>query len=430
MERAGQQLRPLLIEWSPKRVRALDPSTRQLRAGASLAECMEGSQSGRDAIISISHRSAFIRSMFVPKAGPAEVKRILEIQLASVLPLGAGEYAFGYRLGREVHGKGLTAVVGAIKADSLRRIHQEAAELGLRVQAVLPVAFGSWLAAKERNINECIIVETDGETVNLDVIHEGEIHYSRSIPMPESPEELEAEVARTFAIAGLPPAPVFSTGCPGIHADITYTQEPIEYLADVHVIRKHLFTIELTVSSEARQERAERVKAVRAIVAAAAAIGMGAFAYSSRLPAKIESKPTTAGSRAAMNKARAKESAAKAELASAKRANKILDVAFNPGQSISDVVKVLSLAAPRDSWLTNLTIARGAPISVSGLALTDGDVAMFVAAVSSDPRFQEMKVISSNKALIGKRQVTQFLVLGKTRGLLAFDRPSKGKKGA
>jgi hypothetical protein len=61
--------------------------------------------------------------------------------------------------------------------------------------------------------------------------------------------------------------------------------------------------------------------------------------------------------------------------------------------------------------------------------------AKFSADLTKSPRFKEMKVVSLNKATIGKRPVTQFLILGKVSGLLAYDRPphpekNKGKKTA
>jgi hypothetical protein len=136
----------------------------------------------------------------------------------------------------------------------------------------------------------------------------------------------------------------------------------------------------------------------------------------------------SASTRVALKLAQAKQALARTRLAKMESANKILDVAFNPGQSVTDVVTVLSNSASKDSWFTNLTIVRGAPISISGLAMSDGDVAKFATEVSKDPRFEEMRVISSNKAFIGKKQVTQFLVLGKLRGLSAYDRPPRARK--
>lgn len=423
-----ERLPPLVVEWSPKRVRAFDPSTRTLGVGETLAGCVQGPQDGREVIVGVSQRSAFIRGLTVPRGARDEIAKIIEHQLGALLPLKPGECVFGFRLGAEAGGKGRLAVVGAIKAESLRRIHAEANACGLKVAAVLPVAFGSWLAARERSILECVVVEQDDDVVNLDLIHGGEICYSRSIPMPASPEELNDEVARTFKIAGIAPSPVFSTGCPGITSEFTHDKEAIQYLGSLSTIRKLLFSIELPEPAKARTARTNRWKAQRAIAAALVALSLAGYALSRRFPIVPDSTRASAEMTAALESAQAKQAPARARLEKAEGANRILDVAFKPGQAITDVVTALSHSAPKDSWFTSLTISRGAPISISGLAMTDGDVAQFAAAISKDPRFEDMRVISSNKALVGKRQVRQFLVLGKLRGLLAFDRPPRARK--
>ena len=428
MKGPGHALPPLLVEWSPNRVRAFDPSTRTLSTGTTMAECVQGPQAGREVIVGIGQRSAFIRSLTVPNGSRADIAKVLEFQLGALLPLKANEYVYGFRLAPGAGETGQLAVVGAIKTESLRRVHAEANGCGLKVAAVLPLAFGSWLAARERSILECIAVETDGNVVNLDLIHGGEICYSRSIPMPASPDELQDEVARTFKIAGVEPSPVFSTGCPGVHSEITCDKEPIQYLGALSTVNKLLFSIELPEEVEACRARTNRWKAQRAIAAALAALSLGGYAFTSRFPAVSDSTTATAGTTAALKSGQAKQALTRKRLAKTESANKILEIAFNPGQSVSDVVTVLSHSASKNSWFTNLTIARGAPISISGVAMSDGDLAKFAAAISKDPRFEEMRVMSSNKAFIGKRQVSQFLVLGKLRGLLAYDRPPKARK--
>ena len=428
MKGPGRLLPPLVVEWSPKRVRALDPSTRTLVVGGSLAECVQGPQAGREVIVGVSQRSAFIRGLTVPRGTRAEIAKVIEHQLGALLPLKPDECVFGFRLGAGVGDKGRLAVVGAIKTESLRRVHAEANACGLKVAAVLPVAFGSWLAARERSIMECVVVESDDDVVNLDLVHCGEICYSRSIPMPASPEELDDEVARTFKIAGIAPSPVFSTGCLGARAELTHDKEAIQYLGSLSTINKLLFSIELPEPVEARRARANRWKAQRAVAAALVALSLGGYAFARRFPPLPDSTRASAGMAAALKSARTKQALARTRLEKAESANKILDVAFRPGQAVTDVVTALSNSASRDSWFTSLTIARGAPISISGLAMTDGDVAKFAATIAKDPRFEEMRVMSSNKAFVGTRQVTKFLVLGKLRGLLAFDRPPKARK--
>ena len=424
----GAQPLPLLAEWSPKKVRIWDPAAQQWTVGESLRAVLDATRSGRSLVVGVRHRSSFLRTLFVPKLSPAETARVLEFQLASLLPLKPGEYVFGYRLAHEVPGKGRMAVVGAIKTDSLRRIYAEAQEHGVRIQAVLPLAFGSWLATRERGIQKCAVVESDADALNIDLIEHGEIVYSRSIPPVSSPDDLHDELQRTASLAEIEPGPVFSTGCPGIHVDVTNPREPIEYLAHVRAIRELLFSFELPEKAQAREARRTRWKAQRALVAAAAAIALSAYAVVNRQP--TPSKTATAGSKAALKAAHTKLANAQKELSDSERDNRILEVAFIPGQKFGDIVTVLSQTATPESWFTNLSIIRGAPLSVSGLALSDKDVARFSARLAQDSRFAETKVVSITRATIGKKQLSQFLIIGKPMGLLAFDRPPKERKGA
>lgn len=424
----GVQPLPLLAEWSPKKVRIWDPAAQQWTVGESLRDTLDGTRSGRGLVVGVRQRSSFLRTLFVPKLSPSETARVLELQLSNLLPLKPGEYVFGYRLAHEVPGKGRMAVVGAIKTDSLRRIYAEAQEHGVKVQAVLPLSFGSWLAARARGIQKCAVVESDPDALNIDLIDQGEIVYSRSIPPVSSPDDLHDELARTASLADVEPGQVFSTGCPGIHVDITNLKEPIEYLANVRTIRELLFSFELPEKAQAREFRQTRWKAQRAIVAAAAAIALSAYAVVSRQPAP--SKTASAGSKAALKAAQTKLANSQKELADSARDNRILDVAFDPGQKFGDIITVLSQTATPESWFTNLSIVRGAPLSVSGLALSDKDVAKFSARLAQDGRFAETKVASITRATIGKKQLSQFLIIGKPLGLLAFERPPKERKGA
>ena len=263
---SGAKTLPLLIEWSPKKVQVFEPVSRRITVGETLAAALAGEHRGRDAIFGISRRSAFVRSLYIPRLSKAEAEKAIGLQLHNLLPLQSTEYVFGFRLGAFDATRGQIASVGAVKIDSLRRLHNDAALSGLIVRAVTPVAFGSWLAAREKGIRDCVVVEQDGDTLDLDVIHEGEVVYSRAAPLPESPEELQDEVTRTLKMSELPPLPIFSTGCPGIHVDLTYEKEAIEYLGAPGVFEKLLFSLELPEQAAQHEHREERARMQRAVV--------------------------------------------------------------------------------------------------------------------------------------------------------------------
>jgi Tfp pilus assembly protein PilN len=417
---------PLLIEWSPVRARVLDQSTGKLTEGASIAECLQGPCDGREAIIAVSQRSAFVRSLFVPRASRAESASVIRFQLGSILPLNPSECVVGFRLGAEQPGLGRIAVVGALKTDSLRKIYAEAKLGGITVRAVVPLAFGSWLAARELGLVDCAVVRSDDKTLAIDLVEDGELRYSRSIPRPPA-DDLQDEIARTFSIAGLRPAPIV-TNSPGLTSDRTFEKETLEYLGDLHVIDSQLFSFELPEIEQGRTARRERWRVQRAVAAALAAVVLGGLAFMAQNPPAPKSNADAASASAALKKANTRLTAAKTRLAGAEKAKRILDAAFDPGQSLGDIVTVLSGSASKNSWFTDLTIGRGIPLNISGLALSDRDVSDFVAQLSHDPRFQDMRAASIQKSSIGKRPVTQFRITGTPMGLMAFNHTPRGAR--
>ncbi len=411
---------PLLVEWSPSCVRLLDPATGASRYGASLAECEP--PRGRDVVVAISRRSAFVRSLTVPATSNAQIAEVIGFQMAQSLPLGASEVVFGFRLGANVPGKGRLAAVGAVRTESLTRIHEEARAAGLRVRAVLPVAFGSWLAA--RSLGDCAVVAVEDDVLNIDLVKDGELLYSRTVPGGD-PED---EVARTFAIAEVAPMPVLALAAPEIAAEKHDPKEALAYLGDPKAIDRFLFNIEPPAAQAARSRRAERWKAQRAILATGFALGLAAYAYSTRKEVGKTAKPT--GVTASLVRERKNQREAEERLAKATRANRVLDVAFRPAQTLGDVAVALANAAGGDVWFTGLSIGRGAPVMLNGLALKERDVSRCLASLSKDARFSGMKVVSTSKNDVGKVPVTQFTITGAAQGTLPFDRPMKRSKDA
>src|SRR5438477_8333162 len=112
----------LVVEWSPSLVRVFDPVDRQSSYGDSIQACVAGTHDGREAIIAVSQRSAFIRCLPVPNASRREIARVVEIQLDRLLPVSPRDYASGFRIGQDSSAKSRVAVVGAVKAESLARV--------------------------------------------------------------------------------------------------------------------------------------------------------------------------------------------------------------------------------------------------------------------------------------------------------------------
>jgi len=415
-----------LAEWSPGHVRIIDLPTLRAVEGAAFAECVDADSKGAGIVVAVGQSSAFIRNVRVPDASRNDIAKILELQGDQLLPLGGRDYVLGFRLTDVTEGKGRTAVVGAIKRETLKRIYADAEAAELKVRAVLPLAFSSWLAARRHSLDSCAVVSRHGGSVAIDIVQAGELWYSRCIPDPGGAEEILDEVRRTFSICQIPTAPILAGRRADIRADVEDDRESIEYLSDEDAIGKLLFSFALPTDSESQSRRGNHLRMARALLALALALGLGAYAALKQIPAIRASHAPAADP--ALSTAQADRDAALARIDRANLANGILDVAFAPSQSFSDMVDVLSNAATRSSWFTALTIGRGKVVSVSGVALSDADVASFVGEVSKSPRFKDMKVVSATKGTVGKKTVTQFTVSGQAVGITPFDRPPKRSK--
>jgi Tfp pilus assembly protein PilN len=411
----------LLAVWSPNKVRLYDPLTQKTIEGESLASCAGTNFAGRDVIVAVAQRSAFIRNVPVPSVAKEEIAKLLPFKLGQVLPLSASETVSGFRLAREPGGDGHTAVVGAMKADSLRRIHEEAAAAGLRIRAVVPLAFGSWLVAREKALTHCAVVEAADDTLSIDVVADGELRYSRSVPLPETPEEIDQEVAATFDIAQVAPGAVVVAGSPEYRADVEERRHTFQHLSDPHTIDRLLFTLELPEKTRAKRDRLEQRAARRAVFAFAIAAILGLVAAQSYLAEQDEAadrseRSSVAATRAAIEVKEAEKT--RDEYAST---NRLLATALDPAQTPADIVAMVSSAAPVGIWFSGFTVERGQPLLVRGTATDSKLISRFVEALSKQDRFRDIRLVSATKDMIGKRQVVQFAISGRAVGNLPIE---------
>ena len=407
---------PLLVEWSPGSVRLVDPVTGRTSHGATIAEC--GPERGRDVVVGVGRRSAFVRLMPVPAASRTELERIVRTRLMGSLPLEPQDLVFGYRLAAD----GRRASVGAMRGESLVRLYAEAQAAGLRVRAVLPVAYGAWLAARERSMARGAVVGLSDGLLDIDVIEDGELAYSRVVPTTTPVEDADDEILRTFATVGMPPSPVLALEAPEVPAEMHDARDSLARLADPKSIEARLFTLELPARRAARLARAHRLRMGRTLVVGGLALATSAYAYTVRARAL---RPLVVPKALAdeVRQARHDRTDAETRADTAERANRVLDVAFGPAQTATDVVAALANAMPPDAWATGLNVVRGAPASVAGYALHNGDVSRYFDAVAKNPRFHGMRVVSTSVVAVGKTPVVQFLLSGDAVGVAPFDRP-------
>ncbi len=428
MSGAGSQLPPLLINWSTGSVSVFDPSTRAFITGGGLDECLNGHTAGREAVVAVSQRSAFIRCVQVPPLSKQETAQILSLKLTPLMPLEPGEYVFGFRLGANVAGQGRTAVVGAVKTSTLRTIDRDCAAHGIKIRAVLPLAFGSWLAAREKLLLDGAVVESDGARLNVDVVSEGELRYSRSVPLPENRAGIEDEIARSFEIAEVVPGPVLTTG-EGIEGGEAGSRSALEYLSDPSVIDRLLFSLELPESIESRRTKALGKTVQRAILSAVAAAVLAGAAIRSQTTHSALAAKAEASMFGDLAKAQSDQTAAVSRNLEAQDQRLLVGQAFHPAQSFSDVLGVASDRVPKDIWLTGFTLERGKSIVIRGAAMNSRAAARYAARLSQEPRFRHMKLVFANRAMAGHTQIVEFAVSGHVVGNLPIDQvPKEGSK--
>jgi hypothetical protein len=416
---------PLVAVWSPSSVTLYDPSTQQLTNGPTLASLVSRTHSGRDLVVGISQRNTFVRILPAPNVPRVELAKIISLRLVPLLPVGGQEYVSGFRVGGGAHGQPRIAVVGAVRAELLRAVHSEARDAGLSVRAVLPFAFAAWLLAKERSIADCAVVSSVGDSLFIDIVKTGELAYSRSIPVPETDEEFQDELERTFRIAEVDHLPVLAAGSVNVLADITDPRPLVHQFADVGAIERSLFSLEPLETTIAREARIRRAVAGRAIAATAIALVLGAYVALS-LRAKLVTSANRLEADKLASKQFADESVSQSTRAGQVRdSRKIIETAFQPAQRFSDVIQVLGVTSSPKSWFTGLTLERGKLVLIRGNALDQQTVAKYVAELAQDRRFRGMTLVFTHKAIIAKRPVIQFAVSGRVVGNLPLDQVPK-----
>ena len=357
--------------------------------------------------------------MYVPNASRQEVEKVLALQMDQVVPFTSGEYVFGFRLSDKLTSDGRKVVLGAMKTDLLDRALTDAKACGLKVRAVVPVAFGSWFLAP----SDCAVVEIRDGVMGIDVIADGELRYSRSLPVPATRAQLDAEVERTFRSADTLATQI-------ITIDGNDSRTPGTMLADAALVKDKLFSFALPGATESQRVREDSWRMIRAVGAAAIAVALGSYVYNTRFATQSQTRGRSATVSRQIKLAQTKQAAISSKLAAISNTSQILDVAFRPGQSISDVVTVLTATAPRSMWFTNLVIGHRAAVSVTGFAKSNMDVSDLAKDMTSDPRFREVKVVTASQTQIEKKPVFDFTISAKALGILPFDRAITGPRQA
>ncbi|MEZ0325117.1 MAG: PilN domain-containing protein [Fimbriimonas sp.] len=408
----------LVLEWSPRGVVAFEPGHKSTRAFETVAEAVANSSS-KTALVAVSRRSVFVRTLYVPNAAPSEIEIIVQMKLGELFPLPANELAYSIDLTDQVTPEGRLAVVVAMPAVDLRKLHEEMRAAGVRVQRVVPVAYGSLALADSLGLKDTAVVSREEAGLGIDIVSNGVLRYSR---VAGTTANASAEVCRTYTVAGIPCGDILATeGVVVDDADRISTIAPLEALAGVWPTK--VPTLELPEAVALKVSRATAARRRMAAFLMLAGIVLAVFAYfdyddSVKLVQKAEARWTTQVRRAELDR---KEAEKAAETSAAMEA--AMRLATEPGQNQSDIVAAAANAAPEGIWLTGITLERGKVLLLRGSARTNDDITEYLrrltlltATVSGNegisvaPRFRDVTLAFSNTGKIDDVPILQFSI--------------------
>ncbi len=407
------------VEWAPGAVRAFSP-------GQGLVEGVPAGWSGVRA--ALSRRNTFVRSIRIPNVSGSEAEQIVRIQIPQHLPLPADDLVYAFRLTNDVNAEGRLAVVAAARAGVVRSLYEDMKTRGVAVSEVVPAAYGSMQLARSLGKNDAAIVEKSPDGWSIDLVADGELRYSRVLPPETDASALEGEIARTFAMSGLPPSPVVAAGGATLpFASTPSERSSLEFLA---AGESALLGVELALP-EARAAREGRVVATRArlaVLLAVAAVGLGAVVILDRMDKAEAVRKKEGGAKLALRKLKGARDAVQSQVSSIGKKAQALERAFEPAQSASEVIGQITGLAPNTVWLTGITFERGKPVLVRGVSTQSTTVAAYLESLSSQDRFREVKLAFANDALIEDTQVSQFSISLHAIGNLPLADPKSARR--
>lgn len=454
MSKGNQKTANLVIEWSPKGVTTFDAVTRTTQHFES-AQHAAATTGSREAIAAVSRRSVFVRTTRVPDAAISDVRLVLSMKLGDLFPLAASDLAYDFVLTEDINGEGRLAVVVAMAAQDLRRLHEEFKAAGYRVKQVIPSAFGSVALADSLSRTSGAIVTQETDGIGIDIIEGKQLRYSRLSTNIANPT---AEVCRTYTVAGLVTAEVIaSSGLQFADADVTTPKSTLEaLLSSPHGIPE--INLEVPEAVALRAKKAHDQRQAIALLFFVAALGLAGYTYYdySAKVAAVESLKSR--QKATMAKLQKKEKAQQdilATLVSPRSLGKLIgdkklaatpfdgtsddaqsaiDLGFNYGQKFSDIVTTVVNNVPPGLWINGISLERGKRLVMRGDAKTNEQVSSFVRSLSSqvdDPtqaRLRDVRLEFTNNSLIDQTPIVQFTVSAFPVGNVPLSDPTKVKQ--
>ncbi|MCC6445832.1 MAG: PilN domain-containing protein [Armatimonadetes bacterium] len=412
---------PIHIEWIPGHVRAVDIHTGQSREGSSLSELGSALQKHRKVLVGVGRSLVFLKAVRLPKASPEDLRRIASVQLARLFPLPPDQLAFDIFQTSDRDVEGVLTLVAAMRSEDLKQLRSELQQAGLTASRILPVSLGSPSAAERAGLKDALLVRTTPAGPALDVVQGGILRFSRVAPRDSEPE---TEIQRTLAAARAENLSLLTDGELSLPGALKAVESDLMLL---HHAPPFHFELSEDRAQEAKRQTAMRTRLATVLLIAAALMAVLKWSEQ-REAAQMARRGAVTWNR----KLTRLRSIREAEIARAQRASAVqsaLQTAFRPAQPLSDLMAAVGDSLPQGAWCTGLNIERGKAIQVRGTARSSAEVARFVFALGSSPRFRDARLMFANSARIEETPVVQFQVAALGVGNLPMPAPpKKGKK--
>ena len=407
----------LHIEWSPGWVQAVNILTGETAQAASLTELGPILSRHRQALVGVSRRLVFYKTLRLPRASRDDLQQLLEMQIEQLFPLTSNQLSFDFIQTSDQNAEGVLTLVAAMRTEDLKQLKQELQQAGLTAARILPISLGAPAVAAKAGVEDALVIQETPQGLTLDVVLGGRLHFSRTA-IPDSDPLCEAQ--RTMAASRAENLPLIACGGLSLPGATSSRATPLGILDEAPSF--HFELAEDRLRAKAKKAAARTRLAVLMLLSAVLLV---VLIWADRSDAQSVIRRGEATWARELQKLR---STRNAEMAKAERAvamQTALNRAFQPAQPLSDVVALVSNSLPAGAWLTGLTVERGKPVQVRGAALASSHVAQLVYRLGGSPRFRDVKLVFANEAKINEVAVTQFSVTAFAVGNLPMPAPAK-----
>lgn len=408
-----------VVEWATDKCSVFEPETGTVTDAPSLAEAAH-LLAGRPALLALSRKVTFLRTVRLPDVSKEDMLRLLNLQLGTLFPVDAAELAVDIAPTDEVNAEGRLVIVVAVRTDQLRLALDGARQAGLRVVATVP----SLLASMNAGMSDGCVLARKGLDLAIETLESGVIRQSRMVAWPGSEAAARVEAERSLAAAGLPHGSIKTVG--GLELD---NSDQIS-ASDLELLTHGTWgmDIELPESRTRREQKAVQSTKGVALMMCVAAMGAAAIVFDVRSEQKalLDKGEKTWAKRLTSLKKDNQLFQSRATLLREQKDQ--FELAFEPKQPLGDVMTVLTNLAPGQLWLTGISLERGKRASLRGTAMSNQAVTSYLASLGEQSRMRDVKLVFANNATVGKVPIVNFSISAHVVGNMPLPDAKKGAK--